>query len=69
MLANSNTLPGRILLVIPGIDILVAEQTEFAKRINEEDSTNATSRVEIMLEKELFHGYLEGMFKLNFGLH
>ncbi|RSM16752.1 hypothetical protein CDV31_004361 [Fusarium ambrosium] len=62
VLAKKETLPDRILLVVPGIDILVAEQTEFAERVNAEDEAvgyREVPRVELMHEKELFHGYLE----------
>ncbi|KAF4450133.1 hypothetical protein F53441_6690 [Fusarium austroafricanum] len=59
VLAKAETLPERILLVVPGIDILVAEQTEFAERVNEEDGEREVQRVEMMHEQEFFHGYLE----------
>ncbi|KAG5798321.1 hypothetical protein H9Q69_002647 [Fusarium xylarioides] len=59
ILSEKETLPERVLLVVPGIDILVAEQTEFAKRINNEDGKIEVQRVEILHEKDLFHGYLE----------
>ncbi|KAM5343193.1 hypothetical protein ACJ41O_014159 [Fusarium nematophilum] len=64
VLAKRETLPERMLLVVPGIDILVAEQTEFAERVNEEDEVDMdwereVPRVELMHEKDLFHGYLE----------
>ncbi|KAJ4261673.1 hypothetical protein NW762_007111 [Fusarium torreyae] len=62
MLAKPETLPERVLLVVPGIDILVAEQTEFAERVNKEDEVDGdreVARVGVMHEKELFHGYLE----------
>lgn len=60
VLSEKETLPERILLVVPGIDILVTEQTEFAERINKEDGEKEVQRVEIWYEKDLFHGYLEG---------
>lgn len=59
VLSQKESLPKRILLVVPGIDILVAEQTEFAERINNEDGSREVQRVEILHEKDLFHGYLE----------
>ncbi|KAG7422013.1 Alpha/Beta hydrolase protein [Fusarium sp. MPI-SDFR-AT-0072] len=59
VLSERETLPERILLVVPGIDILVAEQTEFTERINKEDGEREVQRVEIWHEKDLFHGYLE----------
>ncbi|KAF5252425.1 hypothetical protein FANTH_2561 [Fusarium anthophilum] len=59
VLSEKESLPERILLVVPGIDILVAEQTEFAERINNEDGSREGQRVEILHEKDLFHGYLE----------
>ncbi|KAI1042409.1 hypothetical protein LB505_004407 [Fusarium chuoi] len=59
VLSQMESLPERILLVVPGIDILVAEQTEFAERINNDDGIREVQRVEILHEKDLFHGYLE----------
>ncbi|KAH7320792.1 Alpha/Beta hydrolase protein [Stachybotrys elegans] len=59
-LAARETLPERILLVVPGIDILVAELHEFARRVNEEDERDCLpGRVELMYEEKCFHGYLE----------
>ncbi|KAH7153300.1 Alpha/Beta hydrolase protein [Dactylonectria macrodidyma] len=60
VLAKRETLPERMLLVIPAIDILVAEQTAFAERINNEDLQRAeTPRMEVFDDAEGFHGYLE----------
>ncbi|KAF4344845.1 triacylglycerol lipase [Fusarium beomiforme] len=59
VLARVETLPERMLVVVPGIDILVAEQTEFAERINQEDGRRELERVGILHEEDLFHGYLE----------
>lgn len=60
-LAARETLPGRILLVVPALDILVAEQMAFAERVNGEDTAEGGSpRVEVMTEENGFHGYLEG---------
>ncbi|KAF5027445.1 hypothetical protein F66182_466 [Fusarium sp. NRRL 66182] len=57
--AKRETLPERVLLVVPGIDILVAEQIEFADRVNQKDLYDGECRIEVMHEKDLFHGYLE----------
>ncbi|KAF5003384.1 hypothetical protein FDECE_10063 [Fusarium decemcellulare] len=59
VLAKRETLPERILFVVPAIDILVAEQIEFAERVNGEDGEREVPRVELMHEKEFFHAYLE----------
>ncbi|KAH6999664.1 putative lipase/esterase family protein [Ilyonectria destructans] len=60
VLAKRETLPERVLFVIPAIDIVVAEQMAFAERINGEDQQNGeTPRVEVLYEEEGFHGYLE----------
>ncbi|KAK5992056.1 Arylacetamide deacetylase-like 2 [Cladobotryum mycophilum] len=59
-LTNRETLPERMLLIVPLIDILVSEQMAFAERVNEEDKRDGMKhRVEVMTEKEGFHGYLE----------
>ncbi|KPM43419.1 hypothetical protein AK830_g3147 [Neonectria ditissima] len=60
ILAKTETLPKRMLLVVPGIDILVAEQTAFAERVNAEDEQDGlTPRVEVFYQEKGFHGYLE----------
>jgi acetyl esterase/lipase len=62
-LAARETLPPRILLVVPSMDIVVAEQLDFADRINEEDRRAGWAgepRVSVQEEKESFHGYMEG---------
>ncbi|KAF9767150.1 hypothetical protein IL306_000336 [Fusarium sp. DS 682] len=59
VLAKAESLPESVLLVVPGIDILVAEQTEFAERINREGGEKGAQRVVFLYEKDLFHGYLE----------
>lgn len=63
VLAPRETLPERMLLCVAGIDILLAEQMEFANRINEEDKKDGDwerPRVEVFLEEKGFHGYHEG---------
>lgn len=62
VLAARETLPERMLLVVPGLDILVAEQTAFAERVNAEDERDGemeTPRVEVLYDEDAFHGYLE----------
>ncbi|KAK7229423.1 hypothetical protein V2G26_001593 [Clonostachys chloroleuca] len=60
MLAARETLPPRILLCVPGVDILLEEQMTFAERINEEDrNAGELGRVEVFLEKDQNHAYLE----------
>jgi hypothetical protein len=61
VLAARETLPERILLVVPGVDILVAEQTAFAERVNGEDRAGRREkpRVELIMDEKGFHGYLE----------
>lgn len=59
-LAARETLPDRILLVVAGLDILVAEQMAFAERVNREDQQGGESgRVDVFYDEEAFHGYLE----------
>lgn len=61
VLARRETLPERILLVVPAVDILYAEQMAFAERVNHEDEREGRSgRVETMVVDGMFHGYLEG---------
>lgn len=65
ILARRETLPDRILMMIPGVDILVEEQTSFAERINAEDEKDGRlnqPRIKTIIEPEMFHGWLEGMF-------
>ncbi|KAL3959620.1 hypothetical protein ACCO45_004737 [Purpureocillium lilacinum] len=60
VLARRETLPERILLVVPAVDILYAEQMAFAERVNHEDEREGRSgRVETMVVDGMFHGYLE----------
>lgn len=54
-LARPEDLPPRTMMVVPTIDILVDEQTEFARRINEAGET----RVEILEMPGCLHGWLE----------
>ncbi|KAJ6439376.1 pathway-specific nitrogen regulator [Purpureocillium lavendulum] len=63
-LARRETLPERILLVVPAVDILFAEQMAFAERVNGEDEregrrTGGRRRIETMVVDGMFHGYLE----------
>lgn len=62
ILARRETLPNRILMVVAEIDILLEEQTQFAKRVNGEDERNGwvgKPRIETMLAPDGFHGWLE----------
>ena len=64
MIAERYTLPEKILLVVPGLDILVHEQMEFADWKNTEDMQEGriTPRIEVLYDAKAFHGYLERMF-------
>lgn len=58
--ASCHQLPDRILMVVPMIDILVAEQLNFAARINSEcEKTGKSPKVEVMVMENGFHGWLE----------
>lgn len=47
-------------MVVPTIDILLAEQLEFAERINQEcRSRREDEKVELMIMEKCFHGWLE----------
>lgn len=68
-LAARETLPERMLMIVPEIDIIVVEQLAFAERINGEDERAGRTdkpRIEIMYEKDLFHGFLEGELSMAF---
>ena len=61
ILVPREQLPERILMCIAGIDILHAEQMEFAARVSEENGRSSeVSRIELFCEDKLFHGYHEG---------
>lgn len=57
VLARTETLPERVLLVVAAIDILYAEQMAFKERINKEAKRDV---VETFVAQAGFHGYLEG---------
>lgn len=57
VLARTETLPERVLLVVAAIDILYAEQMAFKERINKEAKKDV---VETFVAQDGFHGYLEG---------
>ncbi len=62
ILARLEDLPENMLLVIPGIDILVHEQTMFVDRLNEEkskDPRQSSRRIEKLYLEKGFHGWLE----------
>ncbi|KAK9437368.1 Alpha/beta hydrolase fold-3 [Metarhizium brunneum] len=56
VLARTETLPERVLLVVAAIDILYAEQMAFKERINKEAKRDM---VETFVAQDGFHGYLE----------
>lgn len=63
ILASRETLPERLLLVSGGFDILLAEETAFTERVNEEDAKDGKDpRVELCVEPGQMHGYTEGMY-------
>lgn len=63
-----------MLLVVPSIDILVHEQTEFVKRVQrevreaEEAGTGGRRRIEMKFMEGGFHGWLECKFLMCFSL-
>lgn len=58
--ASVDRLPERVLMIVPTIDIVVAEQLNFAKRINEEcEGQGLKTKVEVMLMEKCMHGWLE----------
>lgn len=63
VLANRETLPRRMLMVIAAIDILVEEQMSLVERVREEDlrdsSMEGQQRIGVVVEEDGFHGYLE----------
>lgn len=66
-LSKREHLPDRMLFIIAGMDIVVAEQLEFARRINEEDDSHGpreTPRIETMVVEGMPHGYIEREFLL-----
>ena len=47
-------------MIVPTIDILVAEQLKFAERVNSEcQSKGEAEKVEVMIVEGAFHGWLE----------
>ncbi|KAK0388176.1 hypothetical protein NLU13_4421 [Sarocladium strictum] len=64
ILADRKTLPGRMLMVIAAVDILVAEQMEFVQRMREQHAAEPQSDadgdwLQVIIEDDGFHGYLE----------
>lgn len=67
ILAKRETMPGRMLMVIASVDILVAEQMSFIDRMLETASGDAGSWhqsdwLQVIVEEKGFHGYLEGKY-------
>jgi acetyl esterase/lipase len=65
ILAHRDTMPDRMLMVVAAIDILVAEQMEFVDRMRKQHTAGAQSDangdwLQVVVEEEGFHGYLEG---------
>jgi acetyl esterase/lipase len=62
VLANLESLPKRILLIVPLIDILVHEQLTFVERLREEAEKHADGgkwKIETKIYEKGFHGWLE----------
>jgi acetyl esterase/lipase len=62
IIADLDSLPDNILMVVPGIDILVHEQNTFIERLKEDaakDPRFSGRRFEIEHDEKGFHGYLE----------
>jgi hypothetical protein len=61
ILAQLNTLPNNILLIVPGIDILVHEQLTFVERLKNDIEQNPMEKergrsVKAVIFKKGFHG-------------
>ena len=53
-------LPEKIFMVVPTIDILVAEQLQFAEKVNGEcEKVGRPKKVDIMVMEKCFHAWLE----------
>jgi hypothetical protein len=64
ILAQLNTLPNDILLIVPSIDILVHEQLTFVERLEKDIAQNPIERergrrVEALVIEKGFHGWIE----------
>ncbi|KAH7303776.1 Alpha/Beta hydrolase protein [Stachybotrys elegans] len=61
IMAALETLPEKMLLVVPKADILVKEQLEFVERVKREieDRGERKRSIETMWVEDQFHGYLE----------
>lgn len=67
IVADIESLPENILMVVPGVDILVHEQIKFIQRLKEEggkDAKGADRRFETLYDEKGFHGYLEGEYAI-----
>jgi acetyl esterase/lipase len=65
IVADIETLPESILMVVPGVDILVHEQLTFIQRLKKEggrDAKGAERRFQTLYDEKGFHGYLEGEY-------
>lgn len=65
IVAHVETMPGRMLMVVPAVDILFSEQLEFIERMKGEelergDASASDDWLQVLIEDEGFHGYLEG---------
>lgn len=64
IIAKIERLPGNILMVISGIDLVVHEQMTFIQTLKEEgqrDPKEAGRRFEMLYDEKAFHGHLERM--------
>ncbi|KAH8179029.1 alpha/beta hydrolase fold domain-containing protein [Sarocladium implicatum] len=64
IVAKPETMPGRMIMVVPVVDILFSEQMEFIERMKKKEVVeNAASRnddwLQVIIEDDGFHGYLE----------
>jgi acetyl esterase/lipase len=70
VLAKRETMPDRMLMVIPMVDILVAEQMEFVQSMREQHGKSGRSSdgneewLQVVEEEDAFHGYLEREFQM-----
>lgn len=64
IVADKATLPGEVLFVVAGIDILLHEQLTFVQRVEGEleKEGNTGQRIEALVVEKGFHGWLECEF-------
>lgn len=62
---SAESLPRKLLLIVPAIDILLQEQLSFVERLNREAKNDGTEDGELakaMVFDKGFHGWLEGAY-------